>query len=67
MSIGSARRRYGATPCRDRSADPERPWRVAGLGAVWRCLETPCILIAIAVGNIAVVKVVDALLEALHN
>lgn len=67
MFIESARRRYAATPCRYRSTDPKRPWRVAGLGAVWRSLEAPCILIAIMAGAIAAVKVVDALLDALHN
>lgn len=67
MSIGSARRRYDATLCRDRSTNPERPWLIASIGAAWRCLETPCVLISITVGAIAVVKIVDALLDALHN
>jgi hypothetical protein len=67
MSMGSAWRRFGATPCRIGPAKGPRPRLVAGIRQIWRRLEFPCILVALTLGNIGVVKIVDALLDALHN
>ncbi|WP_457798235.1 hypothetical protein [Methylocystis sp. S23] len=60
MSIGSARRRFGATPCHGLWPAPRR------IG-IWRYFEATCILAGITFGNIAIVKIVDAFLDALHN
>lgn len=71
MSIGSARRRFGAWPHRSRTGDYGRPSLAPDIaGAVktaWACLEVLCILIGVTLGGVAVVRIVDALLDALHN
>ncbi|QGM96764.1 hypothetical protein [Methylocystis parvus] len=67
MSIDSARRRFGATPYRGRSTCRPHPWILASFARFWACVETPCILLAVTLANLAIVKIVDALLDALHN
>jgi hypothetical protein len=71
MSIGSARRRYGAPTIRDKAqTKKERTWLNPALldacAAAWTCIQAASLVAAIIFGNIAVVKVVDALLDELH-
>jgi hypothetical protein len=69
MSIGSARRRIGASPCGG-SGRPSRLWLgpkvVDACLMTWRCLEAVGVFAALALGAIAVVKIVDALLDGIH-
>jgi hypothetical protein len=66
MSIVSAQRRIGASP-RCSSGGPSRPWLplkfIEDCLMTWRCLEAVGVL---ALGTIAVVKIVDALLDGIH-
>lgn len=70
MSIWDAQRRFDIdADC----ASPDRrrwPRRISGVietgNILWRAIELPCIICAMPLGAVAVVKCVDALLDALH-
>ncbi|PPD44807.1 MAG: hypothetical protein CTY15_06310 [Methylocystis sp.] len=71
MSIGSARRRYGAPAFGDKQQEQkERRWLNPAIldacAAAWTCVQAVSLVAAIIFGNIAVVKIVDALLDELH-
>lgn len=67
MSIGGAGGCFGATPLRGRSANRLCFWIFARVPRVRRRMERSCILASLTLGAIAVVKIVDAFLDALHN
>ncbi len=65
MSVGSARRRFCRASHRAHT-DSGASQTQARSAFVRRVIETICILFSITLGNIGVVKIVDALLDALH-
>ena len=71
MTIGSAWRRFGAPTFGDKEqTEKERTWLNPAIldacAAAWTFTQAVCLVAAIILGNIAVVKIVDALLDELH-
>lgn len=75
MSLGNARRRFGAITeetanCKDADLAPLFARRLTAWGAAWRLAgglaRAALAIAAIVLGSAAVVKFVDALLDAIH-